>query len=93
MPVQCTSIIALGSILNELNQRQIEVLKTIKVIQPCNNLQISNYLNLPINSITPRCQELRKKGIVIYHHTSACPITGRASNFYIIKGWIREVLC
>ena len=93
MPVQATSIIALESILSEISTRQKQVLLTFKLInKPANNLMISKVLGLPINSITPRCQELRKKGLIIFHHTSACPFTGRASNFYIIKNWIREIL-
>ena len=88
--IRATSLISYYEILTKLNERQKQVLLTIKKIQPCNNLQISNYLNLPINSITPRCKELRDKGIVIYHHTGACPITLRASRFYIIKSYISE---
>jgi len=88
--IQATSLISYYEILNKLNERQKEVLLAIKHIQPCNNLQISKLLNLPINSITPRCQELRKKGIVIYYETKACPITKRSSRFYIIKSWIKE---
>ena len=92
MTVQSTSIIGLYSILGELGDRQKQVLVAIKQIQPCNNLQISRHLHLPINQITPRCQELRKKGLVILHHIGACPITKRASNFYIIKSYVKDIL-
>lgn len=92
MSVQVTSVISFYEVLNTLGSRQLEVLKAIKLLQPCNNLQISQLLHLPINSITPRCKELRVKGIVIYHHTAACPITGRASRFYCIKSYLNDVM-
>jgi len=92
MPVQCTSIIALSSILSELNSREKEVLKALKLIQPANNLMIGRFIGLPVNSITGRMFSLRKKGLVIYHHTSACPITKETTRFFIIKGWISDVL-
>lgn len=90
--VQTTSIISLYSILDELGDRQKEVLVCLKHIQPCNNLMISRYLNLPINSITPRIKELREKGLVIKHHTGACPITKRASIYWVIKSYVSDIL-
>ena len=92
MSVQVTSIISYYEVLNTLGDRQKEVLLALKHLKIANNLMISNYLNLPINSITPRMNELRKKGIVIFHHTAACPITKRASKFYTIKSYISEVM-
>jgi predicted ArsR family transcriptional regulator len=88
--IQATSLISYYEILNKLGDRQKEVLLGLKHLGIANNLQISRYLGLPINSITPRMVELRKRGIVIYHHTSACPVTGRASRFFTIKSWIKE---
>ena len=92
MPIQETSIISLYSILSELGDRQKEVLVALKHLKVANNLMISRYLNLPINSITPRINELRKKGLVIKHHVSACPITGRSSIFWIIKSYVNDIL-
>lgn len=91
MTYQVTSLISYYEVLTKLGDRQKLVLLGFKNIgKPANNLMISKFLNLPINSITPRCQELRKKGIIIFHHTSACPVTGRASNFYVIKSYIKD---
>jgi len=92
MSYQVTSIISYYEVLNTLGERQIQVLKALKELKLANNLMISNYLHLPINSITPRCQELRKKGIIIFHHIGACPISKRASNFYTIKSYILECM-
>ena len=85
-------MISFYEVLNNLGERQLQILKAIKKLQPCNNLQISKFLSLPINSVTPRCLELRTKGIVRLHHTSACPVTGRSSRFYSIKDNLNQVL-
>lgn len=92
MGVQVTSLISYYEVLNTLGKRQKEVLLAMKKLKCANNLMVSRYLNLPINSITPRMQELRKKGIIIYHHIEACPITKRSSRFYTIKSYIMECM-
>jgi DNA-binding MarR family transcriptional regulator len=89
--IRATSLLAYQEVLLSLGERQIQVLKAIKEIQPCNNLMLSKKLNLPINSITPRCQELRKKGLVRYAFKQECPITKRMSMFYEIKKWIQDL--
>ena len=90
--VTATSVINFYTILNELGKRQKLVLQALKHLKVANNLQISRYLGLPINSVTPRMNELRKKGIVIYHHTAMCPLSNRLTRFFIIKGYLNEVL-
>lgn len=78
-----TSIDAFKSIQKELGRRHLEVYETIKKIGPCNNLMVAKYLNLPINSVVPRVNELRnQKKLVGYAFTSKCPFTGRNSNFW-----------
>jgi predicted transcriptional regulator len=90
MAVQVTSLISYYEVLNTLSRRHKEVLLAMKHLGIANNLMVSRCLNLPINSVTPRMNELRHKGIVIYYDTHACPITKRSTRFFIIKGWIRE---
>ena len=90
--VQVTSVISFYAVLNELGERQKEVLIALKNLKVANNLMIAQYLNLPINSITGRMNELRKKGIVIYHHTGACPIMQSTTRFFTIKSYLSEVL-
>lgn len=92
MPVQVTSIISYYEVLNTLSKRHKEVLLAMKHLKCANNLMVSKYLNLPINSITPRMNELRTKGIIIYHHTEACPINKRSTRFYTIKSYILECM-
>jgi DNA-binding MarR family transcriptional regulator len=77
-----TSLLAYAEVLENLNERQIQVLKAIDKIEPCNNLMISKYLNLPINSITPRTNELNKKGLIKESKKGICPITKRTTIFY-----------
>ncbi len=92
MGYQLTSLIAFEEVLSKLGERQKLVLSAIKHLQPCSNLEISKFLGIPINSITPRCQELRKKNLVIYYKSDKCRYTGRLVNLYKIPEWINGML-
>lgn len=74
-----TSLEAYKEVFPHLGERQSEVYNGLKKLRYATNAMIAKYLNLPINCVTPRCQELRKKGLVQKSHTSNCPVTkGRA---------------
>ena len=77
-----TSLIAWAEVLENLGERQREVYKIIKENQPINNTQISEIAILPINSIVPRTNELRKFGVVRLRHKAICPITGKLTMFW-----------
>jgi predicted transcriptional regulator len=62
--MEITSILAYESIIESLGKRQIEVLKVLKQIEPANNRIIAQSMRKPINTITPRVNELRKKGLI-----------------------------
>lgn len=64
MTVQQTSLFAYAQIREELGERQQQVLDAITVFGPLSNKDIAKRLHLDINSVTPRCLELRKKGLV-----------------------------
>jgi len=49
----------------KLNTKQHEVYRAIEEYGPCTNRQLAEYMNRPINTITPRCGELRAKGKVV----------------------------
>jgi DNA-binding MarR family transcriptional regulator len=66
----------------ELGERQYQVLKAIRQIQPCTNTMIARYLRVTINSITPRTFELRNMKLVTYSHSDKCPVTNRQANFW-----------
>jgi len=84
-----TSLKAYKSISKELKGRQLAVYNAIKEIEPCNNLMIAKHLNLPINSICGRVNELRNKlKLVGYSHTADCPITGKSTMFWKVVGKI-----
>lgn len=79
---QMTSLIAFADILESLGERQRQVYKIIRENQPINNTRISEIANLPINSIVPRTNELRKEGVVRLSHKAICPITGKLTMFW-----------
>lgn len=80
-----TSLMAYNSILPELGERQLSVYKTIKKLEFCTNAMVSKYLSLPINCVTPRCNELRKKGLVNRSHVSRCPVTKNTAQYWKIN--------
>lgn len=62
----------------KLGDRQEEVLKVIyQADKSLTDKEISNKLNRPINTVTPRRNELVKKGLVIEDERRKCTITGR----------------
>lgn len=81
--LRTTSLLAYYEALENLGTRQLEVLKAIDKIEPCNNLMISKYTGLPINSVTPRVHELKKKGLIKELKVDLCPITQRKTIFYV----------
>jgi len=80
--IQETSIESYANLLESLGSRQLVVLTAISRIEPCNNTQIAKFLNLPINCITGRVNELRKKRLVKLSKVDECPITSRKSMFW-----------
>ena len=72
---QDTSLEAYQS-LDDIGKRQKDVLRAIKILREPTNLEISNFLGIPINSITPRTNELVKMGLVVFSRRKLNP-TGR----------------
>lgn len=62
--MQETSMLAYQEVILNLGERQMYVLKALKEIEPANNRQIAQFMRKPINTITGRIFELRKKGLV-----------------------------
>ena len=83
--MQLTSLLAWNEVKHTLGPRQSAVLSVLETKGPCNNLEIARYLELPINSITPRCKELRLKGLVCEREQRPCSITGRQSIIWEVK--------
>ncbi|HEY0089695.1 MAG TPA: hypothetical protein VGB37_12685 [Candidatus Lokiarchaeia archaeon] len=81
-PVRATSLMAYAYVLENLGQRQLEVLKAINKIEPCSDLDIAEYLNKPINTIVPRRNELVKKGLVLESSVGISKQTNRLVTFW-----------
>ena len=75
--MRSTSLDAFNEIKPELGDRQKMVLYGIKQLGCPTNLELSKYLNIPINQITPRTNELVKYGIVIECEKRECSISHR----------------
>ena len=77
-----TSLDAYSEIKPELGARQKAVLDTLTYLKNATNTEISKYMGLPINQITPRINELRKKGRVTEGGKRECKVTGK-----IVHSW------
>lgn len=80
-----TSLMAYKEIEPTLGERQKEVYLAIKSLVETDNLLLSRYLRLPINSITPRVLELRKLGLVKKVRVGKSIVTNRNVNFWWLK--------
>ena len=90
--MRATSLLAFQEIISTLESRELEVFKAIKQIQPCNNLMIGDYLNLPVNCITGRVFSLRKYGLVIFYKKDKCQKTNKLTIYWKIPEWINGVM-
>jgi predicted transcriptional regulator len=79
-----TSLLAYQEVLETLGERQSQVYNALKYLKEADNLTISKYLNLPINSITPRTKELRDKKLVGVAKVDLSPVTHRKVIFWKI---------
>lgn len=80
-----TSILAYAEVLDTLGERQSVVYSKIREMKSCNNVMIAEALHLPINSVTPRVNELRKKHIVMMDKKDICPYTGRLTCYWRVR--------
>lgn len=79
--VRSTSIEAFHK-LEDLGARQRAVYQVIKFNGPICNLEVSHRLGLPINSITPRTNELVERGLVREARRDFVPETGRKAIYW-----------
>jgi predicted transcriptional regulator len=73
--VKDTSLLAYAEVLENLGERQLEVYKALYDLKEANNTMISEKLNLSINNITPRINEMRGYGIIRQSKKDICPCT------------------
>ena len=73
--IQQTSLQAYEQVkINKSQQTILRVLRASK--EPMTNALVGVILNWPINRITPRVLELRRKGMLKDAGVTTCPVTG-----------------
>lgn len=90
MIAQTSMLAYFENVKPSLNKKQKLVLEALEEIQPANNKQIAEHLGWPINTITPRVGELRKKQQVVPAYI-ARDISGRKCTYWKpvdSEGWI-----
>ncbi len=76
--VQNTSVQAYWNIEEDLGERQALVYNTIKNSpRSLTNTEIAKILNIPINTVTPRTNELVMQKLVEEKEKRKCDVTGR----------------
>lgn len=80
--IQATSSLAFESIVGELGERQLQVLNALKILNVANNRQISEFVKLPINSVTPRILECRNKKLITVAKVDKDNVTNRQTIFW-----------
>ena len=83
--VEETSREAYHSIYDTLGQRQQEVYDGFLGNGSCTNLELSHLMQIPINCVTPRTNELRKRGLIVEDCKRVCNISGRRAISWKIK--------
>lgn len=74
-----------NEIIPELGARQKVVFEALKTRPNFTNTELSKHLDFPINTITPRVGELRKKGLVDQAEIRVCKETGRRAIAWRVK--------
>lgn len=86
MSVRDTSKLAYEVVSPTIGKKQALVLQTIaKAKRPVNNQEIASHLALPINTITPRTNELLSLEKVELAFKAVYPATGRKVCYWRIK--------
>lgn len=86
MSVRDTSLEAYKEVSLKIGDKQKLILDTIGYAKrPVNNQEIAAYLNLPINTITPRTNELVSLGKVELAFKAIFHLTGRRVCYWKIK--------
>lgn len=75
--IQQTSLFAFKEVQPKLPRSRRKVYDQIALQADATNNELSHQLNIPINQITPRTNELRKAGLVMFARTRACKMTGK----------------
>ena len=80
--VRATSLLAYQEVLQNLGERQLQILKCLSTFDSATNMMLARRLHLDINRIVPRIFELRKMLMVIEDKIDDCKITGRKAIYW-----------
>jgi len=80
-----TSREAYHDIYDTLGERQAEIYDGFLGNGSCTNLELSHLMQIPINCVTPRTNELVKRGLIVKECKRICNISGRRSISWKIK--------
>jgi len=80
--LRTTSLLAFAKALENISTRQKQCLIILEELNEANNKMISESSGIPINVVTPRMNELKKKGLIQEIKLDVCPYTGRKTIFY-----------
>lgn len=72
-----TAVQSYHEIIDSLPDRRMRVYKALLELKTACNLDVAEFLKLPINRITPRMNELVKLEIVTEDHRGLCGSTGK----------------
>lgn len=73
--------------LRDVGAKQEIVYRAISTLGRASDYDVANYLNLPINRITPRRNELFRMGLVKEATRDISPHTGKRVIFWTIAEW------
>jgi predicted transcriptional regulator len=72
-----TAVQSYHDIVDSLPDRRMAVYNALLELKTACNLDVAEFLKLPINRITPRMNELVSLGVVTEDHRGICGTTGR----------------
>ena len=73
-------------VLPTLGKRHKSVLRALLCAKrPVTNTELAKHLGWSINTVTPRCKELREKGIVKEGDKRKCSVTGRTCCTWYVR--------
>ena len=85
MMARDTSIEAFSKMQPKLGKKQKLIYSFFKKYGACTNLEISTWENIPINQVTPRTNELYKKGFLTLAQKRQCSISKRTAWSWRVK--------
>lgn len=90
MSVQETSLeVYFRKVLPKLSIRQRQILTIFqcqKATSSLTNMEVAEQLGWSINRVTPRVLELRNLGVLMFHQTRRCQVTGNNAMTWCYPG-------